>query len=189
MGKLVSKFILWVSGWKVEGNVPEEVKKAVIIAAPHTSYWDFLYARAAFFIIGLSVKITVKKEVVNFPFFGWIIRGFGAIAIDRNPKKMKGKYKKSMVDAMVDLLNNNDQLIMMVTPEGTRKKVTKWKTGFYRVAEQAGVPIVLGFLDYKEKIAGIGPLFSPTGDIDADIDIIKKFYRTKVGKYPELGVN
>ncbi|MDH5365530.1 MAG: 1-acyl-sn-glycerol-3-phosphate acyltransferase [Cyclobacteriaceae bacterium] len=188
MTKLLSKFIFWIKGWKVVGGVPENVKKAVIIAAPHTSYWDFLYARAAFFIIGLSMKITVKKEVVDFPVFGWFVRQLGAISIDRNQKNTGLKHKISMVDAMVDLINQRDQLIMMITPEGTRKKVTRWKTGFYRVAEQAKVPIILGFLDYKKKEAGIGPLFNPTGNIDNDIETIQKFYRTKVGKYPEQGV-
>lgn len=188
MAKILSKFIFWITGWKVVGGVPKEVKKAVIIAAPHTSYWDFMYARAAFFIIEVPVKITVKKEVVNFPVFGWFIKQMGAIGIDRNPKNAGLKRKKSMVDAMVDLIKNKEQLIMMVTPEGTRKKVSRWKTGFYRVAEQAGVPIILGFLDYKKKEAGIGSLFNPTGNIDDDIEIIRNFYRTKVGKYPEQGV-
>lgn len=188
MLKTLSRFVFWITGWTVVGAVPKEVKKAVIIAAPHTSYWDFLYARAAFFMIGLNVKITVKKEVVNFPVFGWMIRQFGAIAIDRSPKNAGLKQKRSMVDAMVDLINEREQLIMMVTPEGTRKKVSRWKSGFYRVAEQAKVPIILGYLDYKEKHAGIGPLFVPTGDIDKDIAEIQEFYKTKTGKYPEQGV-
>lgn len=188
MLKKLSQFVFWVTGWKVVGVVPKEVKKAVIIAAPHTSYWDFLYARAAFFMIGLDVKITVKKEVVNFPVFGWMIGQLGAIAIDRSPKNVGMKQKRSMVDAMVDLINKRDQLIMMVTPEGTRKKVTRWKTGFYRVAEQANIPIILGYLDYRKKHAGIGPLFMPTGNIDADISEIQNFYKTKVAKYPEQGV-
>lgn len=159
-----------------------------MIAAPHTSYWDFVYARGAFFIMDIPVKITIKKEVVNSPFFGWFVRKMGGIAIDRTPKDGNLKKKESMVDAMVNLIQSSDQLIMMVTPEGTRKYVKRWKTGFYRVAENAEVPIILGFLDYKNKIAGIGPVKWPTGDYDKDLIDIQDFYRDKTGKYPELGV-
>ena len=178
-----------IAGWKVVGGIPEDLKKAVIIAAPHTSYWDFLYARAAFFIMGIPMKITIKKEVVEHPYYGWFVRGLGAIAIDRNPKKGTLKTKVSMVDAMVNLINEHDELIMMVTPEGTRKKVARWKSGFYRVAEKANVPIILGYLDYSKKHAGVGPVFYPTGDIDKDVEEIKAFYRPIKGKYPELGVD
>ena len=93
-----------------------------------------------------------------------------------------------MVDAMVDIIESHDQMIMMVTPEGTRKYVARWKTGFYRVAEEANVPIILGFLDYSTKTAGFGPVFQPTGDYDKDLVEIQDFYRTKQGKYPEQGV-
>jgi len=188
MLKLLSKFILFIAGWKVVGGVPKDLKKAVIIAAPHTSYWDFFYARLAFFIMDIPLKVTIKKEVVNHPVFGWIIRGLGAIAIDRTPKNGNLKKKRSMVDAMVDLIHEREELIMMVTPEGTRKYVSKWKSGFYRVAEQANVPIILGYLDYAKKHAGVGPVFNPTGDYDKDVEEIMDFYRTKTGKYPELGV-
>lgn len=188
MLKLISKFILSSLGWKVVGGVPKDLKKAVIIAAPHTSYWDFFYARLAFFIMDIPLKVTIKKEVVNHPLFGWFIRGLGAIAIDRTPKNGNLKKKKSMVDAMVDLIHERDELIMMVTPEGTRKHVKKWKSGFYRVAEQANVPIILGYLDYAKKHAGVGPVFQPTGDYDKDVEEIMDFYRSKSGKYPELGV-
>jgi len=188
MAKAISQFIMWLTGWKVEGTIPDDLKKAVIIAAPHTTYWDFFYARLAFFIIGMPLRVTVKKEVVNAPFYGWILRGMGAIAIDRTPKAGNLKKRPSMVDAMVDIIHSHEQMIMMVTPEGTRKYVPRWKTGFYRVAEEAGVPIILGFLDYSTKTAGIGPVYYPSGNYDKDIIEIQSFYRTKKGKYPELGV-
>ena len=188
MLKAISKFIFWITGWQVKGGVPEDLKKAVIIAAPHTSFWDFFYARAAFFIMGLPVKITVKKEVVNAPVVGWVARNFGAIAIDRSPKTGSFKKRASMVDAMVSLIHERDQLIMMVTPEGTRKYVPRWKTGFYKVAQLAEIPIILGYLDYEKKHAGVGPVFYPTGDYKKDLPEIMDFYKDKVGKYPELGV-
>ena len=188
MLRLLSRFIFWLTGWRVQGAIPPDIKKAVMIAAPHTSYWDFLYARGAFFIMGIPVKVTIKKEVVHFPVFGWIARQLGAIAIDRTPKDGSLKSKTSMVDAMVELLNKSERLIMMITPEGTRKYAPRWKTGFYRVAQQAGVPIILGFLDYKHKIAGVGPVVYPSGDYEADLEKIKAFYRDKTAKYPEQGV-
>jgi len=188
MLKLLSRFVIWFKGWKVEGEIPADLKKAVIIAAPHTSYWDLLYARAAFFIMDLPMKVTVKKEAVEKPFFGWMLRQLGAIGIDRTPKNGSLKKKINMVDAMVDILKTNDHMIMMITPEGTRKYVARWKTGFYRVAQQAGVPIILGFLDYATKTAGIGPIFYPTGDYEKDLLEIQGFYRSKEGKYPDQGV-
>ena len=188
MLKSLGKLIFSITGWTVYGEMPKDLKKAVIIAAPHTSYWDFFYARIAFSIIGVPLKVTIKKEVVNNPFIGWAVRGMGGIAIDRTPKVGNLKKKKSMVDAMVDLINERDELIMMVTPEGTRKQVKKWKSGFYRVAEQANVPIIMGYLDYAKKHAGFGPIFYPTGDYEKDVEEIMEFYRSKTGKYPELGV-
>ena len=188
MLKALSKFIFWVTGWKVVGEIPPDLKRAVIIAAPHTSYWDFLYARAAFFIMDIPMKVTIKKEVVGFPVFGWMSRQLGAIGIDRTPKEGNLKKKISMVDAMVNLLNERDELIMMVTPEGTRKQVKRWKSGFYRVAEQAQVPIILGYLDYGKKHAGIGEIVYPTGDFDKDVEYIKDFYRPIQAKYPNQGV-
>lgn len=188
MLKTLSKFVFFLTGWKIVGEMPKDLKKGVIIAAPHTSYWDFLYARAAFFIMDIPMKVTIKKEVVNFPVFGWFARQLGAIAIDRKPKEGNLKRKKSMVDAMVDLINEREELIMMITPEGTRKHVPRWKTGFYRVAEAANVPIILGYLDYSKKHAGLGPVFTPTGDYEADLKIIMDFYRDKIAKYPKQGV-
>lgn len=185
---LLAKFILWITGWKVKGKIPETLKKAVIIAAPHTSYWDFLYARCAFFIIGLNMKATIKKEAVEKPVLGWILKKMGAIAIDRTPENGNKKKKFNMVDAMVEIICSHEQMIMMITPEGTRKYAPRWKSGFYRVAEQAGVPIILGFLDYSTKTAGIGPVFYPTGDYEKDLEEIQGFYREKKGKYPDQGV-
>lgn len=188
MLKAISKFIFKLAGWQIQGEVPANLQKAVMIAAPHTSYWDFLWARGAFFIMGLDVKITIKKEVVNAPLVGWFVRAMGGLAIDRTPKNSTLKAKISMVDAMVNLLDTSDQLIMMITPEGTRKYVKRWKSGFYRVAEKAEIPIMLGFLDYKNKIAGVGPVFYPTGDYKNDLREIQQFYRDKQGKFPDQGV-
>ena len=185
MAKLLSRFIFWITGWKVEGGFDKDIKKAVMIAAPHTSNWDLLYCRCAFYIMGVPLKFTIKKELMGFP-FGGLLRSMGAIAIDRSAKG--GFRKRSMVDAMADLFDETDQLVVLVTPEGTRKYAPRWKTGFYRVAQQAKVPMVLGYLDYKLKHAGVGPVYDATGDMTADIEKIKDFYRTKTAKFPGKGV-
>lgn len=186
MTKLISRFIFWIAGWKVEGWIPKDLKKAVMVAAPHTSNWDFLFARCAFFIMGVPLKFTIKKEVMFFP-LGPILKAMGAIAVDRQ-KTGAGKQAKSMVDAISDLFKVNDQLVIIMTPEATRKYQPKWKTGFYHVAQKANVPIIIGYIDYSKKQAGVGPIFNTTGNMDADIENIKAFYRSKVGKFPENGV-
>ncbi len=186
MMKLLSRFLFWITGWKLEGKFPEGVKKVVITAAPHTSNWDFVYARAAFYLLEVPLNYTIKKEFMVGP-LGWMLKSMGAIPIDRSPKK-PGEKRQSTVDAMAALFQSRDELAVMVTPEGTRKYVPEWRTGFYYTAIKGGVPIVLGFLDYKHKIAGIGPTIYPSGNVEEDIEKMKAFYRTKTGKYPELGV-
>lgn len=188
MLKALSKLYFKLTGWKIVGDFPPGVKKAVIIAAPHTSYWDFIYARAAFFILERPVKYTIKKEIMRSP-VGPLLKVLGAIPIDRQKQRTGTINKKeSLVEAMVRLFEERDELMIMVTPEGTRKRVSEWKTGFYYVALGANVPIVLGFLDYKNKEAGLGPVVYPTGDIEGDIKNIMEFYKTKTAKYPEQGV-
>ena len=117
-----------------------------------------------------------------------ILKFFGVIPIDRKKKAGGLSKKNSMVDAMVQLFQEREELVIMITPEGTRKYVPRWKTGFYHVAKRANVPIVLGYLDYKKKHAGIGPVVVPGEDIDKDLDTIMDFYRGVKGKFPEQGV-
>lgn len=184
MLKLLSRLILKIAGWKVVGKYPEGLNKFVIVAAPHTSNWDFLYSRCALYILGVPVRFTIKKELIKFP-LGPLLRFLGAIPIDRSPKMNK---KASMVHAMINLFAEKEKLCVMVTPEGTRAYAKRWRTGFYHVAVGANVPLVLCFLDYKKKQVGVGPTFHPTGNMEEDIEKIKDFYRTKTAKYPEKGV-
>ncbi|MFT4740409.1 MAG: 1-acyl-sn-glycerol-3-phosphate acyltransferase [Marivirga sp.] len=186
MGYYFSKFAFWLLGWKVSGALPEGVQKAVMIAAPHTSNWDFFWTRAAFFILKVPVRYTVKKELLKFP-LSIILNPLGAIGIDRSNKDGSSE-RISMTEAMVGLFNERDKLVVLVTPEGTRSYNPNWKTGFYRVAEGAGVPILCGFLDYENKVAGIGPAIYPNGNVDEQIEEIKAFYRPIKGKFPEKGV-
>ncbi len=177
--KLLSKFIFWITGWKIVGKAPIE-KKFIMIAAPHTSNWDFLYARAAFYIMGIRLRYTIKKELFFFP-LNLILKAMGGIPIDR-------KNKSNMVQNMVNLYQEYDDLTILITPEGTRSYSSQWKKGFYFIAEGARIPISLGFLDYKKKEAGIGPLIYPSGNYEQDLETIQNFYRPIHAKFPENGV-
>jgi 1-acyl-sn-glycerol-3-phosphate acyltransferase len=185
MMKLLSLFVFWISGWSLNVNWPDGLKKAVLIAIPHTSNWDILYARAAFFLMDIPVRFTIKKEVMVGP-LGWLLSSLGAIAIDR--KRVPGGRKQTYTEAMISMLNERDELVIMVTPEGTRSQVKKWKSGFYNIALGAKVPIVVGYLDYKKKEAGIGPCIYPNGNMNEQIEELKTFGRTVTGKYPEKGI-
>lgn len=176
--KLLAKFILKIWGWKLNGIIPEGVHKCVVIAAPHTSNIDFFIGRFAYFAIGVKLKFLIKKEVFIFP-FGPILKAWGGIAVDR------GK-KNNMIGQVVELFNNTDSLYVLITPEGTRKLSKRWKKGFYHIAQQAKVPIALGYADYRTKEAGVGPVIYPSGNYESDLKTIQDFYRDKTAKYPEM---
>lgn len=170
-------FLLQLFGWKVEAEELGHVKKAVLVMAPHTSNWDFVIGRLALLAQRVEVKTLVKKEMFFFP-VGYILKALGAIPLDRakSPKTIK---------AVTGWFNKSDRLILMITPEGSRKLSMHWKKGFYFIAQSANVPIILGYLDFKKKIAGIGPSIMPTGDYDEDLMKIQHFYMDKTARYPE----
>lgn len=181
IGKFISKLIFKVAGWKLKGSLAPQDRRCVMVAAPHTSNWDFIYARAAFYLMDAPIRFTIKKEFMGFP-FGPLLKAMGALPIDRS-------RNTRMVDAMIRIFEETPgDMCVMVTPEGTRKYQPRWRRGFYYVAQGANVPIVLGYLDYAKKEAGIGPTIIPSGDIEADLEKIFAFYRTKKGKFPEQGV-
>jgi len=179
----IAKFLYWLAGWKLDNRMPYGVKKSVMIASPHTSNWDLYYARLAFVLMRIPVRFTVKKEWLKFP-FNILMKPIGAIGIDRSPKTGSIE-RKSMVEAMTDLFKEHDDLVVLVTPEGTRSLSTKWKSGFYYVALNAGVPITLGYLDYANKVAGVGKAVYPSGDYNKDMREIMDFYKDIKGRYPE----
>jgi 1-acyl-sn-glycerol-3-phosphate acyltransferase len=183
MGKLIARLIFFISGWKLDDHLKADFRRCVMIAAPHTSNWDIIYARAAFELMNIPVRFTVKQEWLRFPIKGFMI-AMGAIGIDRTPKK-PGDPRPSMTEAMIELFAQNKELVVMVTPEGTRSLRTKWKTGFYHVATGAKVPVALGYLDYKNKIAGVGKIVYPSGDMQKDMQEIMDFYRNIKGRFPE----
>lgn len=168
--------VLRLCGWRVEGQKPTE-RKYVLIAAPHTSNWDFPYTLMICFAMRLDVYWMGKASLFP-PFFGAVSRWMGGIAVDR-------ARAGNLVQGTVNAFNDNQKLTVIVPPEGTRNKVTHWKTGFYYIAHGAGVPIALGYLDFKRKAGGIGKLFYPTGDIEKDMKVIQEFYAGISGKNPK----
>lgn len=129
-------------------------------------------------------KFIIKKEWVKGP-LGYILKKLGAIPVDRNAKTKS----LSFVEQVLELFAQRDELVIMIAPEGTRKKVSKWRSGFYYMAINANVPILYGYLDYRKKHAGIGGVFYPTGNYEQDLEEIKSFYRNVAAKYPEKGVH
>jgi len=178
----IFKVVFKLLGWKLKTETIVGIKQSITIAAPHTANMDLPIAKAAFDLMGLPLRFTVKKEWFRFPFKG-ITAGLGGIAIDRSPKK-PGEPRPSMVEAMVNLFKENPELHIMVTPEGTRSKRTEWKTGFWYTAKEANVPILLGYLDYKKKVAGIGKIIYPT-NLEDDMRTMMEFYKDITPCHPE----
>lgn len=176
IAKKIAKFILWLWGWKILGKPPTE-KKYVTIIAPHTAYIDFFVGKLATWAMGVEPKTLIKKEVFNF-LTAPIVRMWGGIPIDRS----KGG---SVVPQVVKMFNENEKFILGITPEGTRKRNPNWKTGFYRIANAANVPICCAFIDFGKKELSMEKVFMPTGDLEKDMLEIKSYYRDKIGYHPE----
>ena len=174
--QILARAVLQAISWKMTLNFPP-TSKYVIIGAPHTSNWDFVYFLLLKFAAGINFNWIGKESLFHWP-VGIVMRRLGGIPVDRS-------VRNKLVSQMVDLFNQRDQFIITIAPEGTRSKSDYWKTGFYYIAVGAGVPISLGFIDYCAKEIGIGPYFFPTGDIQADFNRIKDFYAGKKGKYPQ----
>lgn len=175
----ISLFLLKVLGWKRAGVLPAD-KKYVMIAAPHTSNWDFFFG----LIMNLSFKNSLywmgKKEIFRFPFSG-IMRWFGGIPVDR-------RRSSNLVSAVIERFNSSESLVVTIPPEGTRSMVHSWKTGFYHIARGADVPVLLAFVDYKKKVTGYGPMFRLTDNMDNDMETIKTFYAGIRGRHETSGV-
>jgi len=176
MVRFLSKWVLKLAGWRQVGAFPEG-KKFVVVAAPHTSMWDFVWGRLYYNEIGKSVKFMIKEKYFFFPLGVWI-RALGAI-----PVKMDKRV--GLVKQMVDEFGKRDEFLLTITPEATRKKVKRWKKGFYHIAVGAGVPIVLGYIDYKRKELGVKTTIIPSGNEEADLEKIKLAYYDVGGKHPE----
>lgn len=174
--KTAAKLFMRLTGWTIDGDKPP-YDKYVLIAAPHTSNWDGIYMIAIAWVLGIRVRWIGKHTLFRFP-YGPFMKAMGGIPVDR-------RQSNNFVDAVVELFNERDSLSLAVPAEGTRGRKPYWRSGFYHMAAGAEVPIVLGFLDYSRKVGGFGEAIRPSGDIHADMETIRAFYRDIKGKFPE----
>ncbi len=166
---------LKLTGWRVEGALPSHAARSVLIAAPHTSNWDLPYTLMVAFALRLNIRWMGKQSIFRAP-FGGVMRWLGGIPVNR-------EQSTNLVAASAKAIREADgPLQLIVPPEGTRSKTRYWKTGFYYIAREAQVPVVMAYMDYERKLSGLGPLFEPTGDVEADMATIKAFYAPFKGK-------
>lgn len=179
--KKFAVLMLKLFGWTIT-DPPEGTgaKKAVIVMGPHTSYWDFVIGRLAFWYYELPARFLIKSDVF-IPPLSWILKAFGGIPVYRNKNN-------NFTSQATQYFDNNEKLYMVFTPEGTRKYNPNWKKGFYYIALKAEVPIYIGYMDYSRKVGGILSVFEPTGDIEKDIIYLKEKLSVFQGKYPEKGI-
>jgi 1-acyl-sn-glycerol-3-phosphate acyltransferase len=166
---------LRLNGWQVQGALPAQAPKAVLIAAPHTSNWDLPYTLMVAFALRLNIYWMGKASLFRFP-FGAVMRWLGGLPVDRS------RANNLVAAAAAALRDTSGPAQLVVPPEGTRGRTRHWKTGFYFIALEARVPIVLAFMDYRRKVGGLGPVFVPTGDVEVDMSEIKRFYAGVQGR-------
>ena len=178
MKKLLAKFVNFITGWHVK--VPEEfrLKKAVMIAAPHTSNWDLIHALPGLWLGDYRPKFFIKDDFKKIPVINGLLKWIGAIWVNR-------KKNNNLIKHSVEMLNREKELLLLVPAEGTRSAAPKWKLGFYHIAKEAGLPILLSYLDYAKKEAGVGKIVYPSDDFEKDMLEIENFYKNITPKHPE----
>lgn len=172
----ISRLALRLAGWRAEGSVPDP-PRFVLIAAPHTTNWDAVIMLLAARVLRIRISWFVKHTWFRGS-TGWLLRALGGFPIDR-------RAKHNVVAQVVERFHAGGPLIVAVPPEGTRRRVEHWKTGFYHIAVGAQVPLVMGFIDYGRKVAGFGPVLVPTGDLEADFGVLRDFYSRITPLHPE----
>ncbi len=176
IGHYVARLFLKLTGWHVAGGMPAAPRR-VVIAAPHTSNWDFVYLLAAAMVLREPIYWLGKKELFTPP-FGWFMRGLGGISVDRSTST-------NLVDQVAGRIRAQDSMSVVIPPSGTRSSAPHWRSGFYWIARQAQAEIVCGYLDYAKREAGLGYHFAPSGDVQADMSAVREFYAPIQGKFPE----
>ena len=164
-------------GWTAEVSVPDR-PKCLICVAPHTSNWDFLIAELAYTAVGRHAGFLMKETWFFWP-LGCFFRAIGGIAVPRKNKR------SSLTDAVIKKFLEADRMQLAITPEGTRSLNPNWRTGFLHIAYEANIPIQIGIIDYKHKNICINHEFTPTGNVEADLAAVKKFYKNANALYPE----
>lgn len=180
--RIVRRLFLWAYrslGWTAVGAPPAD-RRCVIIAVPHTSNWDFLFFLGLTNALGIKAHFMGKDSLFRWP-MGRFMRDMGGVPIDRSSRQ-------NVVDAMVAEFARRGEFMLTIAPEGTRKAVGQWRTGFYHIAMGAGVPLVCGRIDYATKTGGLGPAIMPTGDYEADMEKIVAYYRDATPRHPERAV-
>lgn len=172
----ISNLIMFLAGWRVQGKLPD-IPKYVLIGAPHTSNWDFVLFLGLVFHLKVDARYMGKAELFRFP-YGWFFYYCGGIPVDR--KKSTG-----LVEQMIEAANGSSKFILTIAPEGTRHKVSEWKTGFHRIAKGAGIPIVMAKVDGQNKMVHVGEVFYPTEDMDADMVLIQDAFKGIIGINPK----
>ncbi len=180
--KQIWTLFLRLLGWTSKGSFPHHIKKCVAIVGPHTSSWDFIIGLAFRSKLGLThAKFLGKAELFKGP-FGFIFRKLGGYPVDRSENHQ-------MVDQVVEHMNTKENFLLVLSPEGTRKKVERLKTGFYHIAKKTGVPIVMVAMDFSKKELVLADPFFPTDNEKADFQKIFRFYAPVMGKFPEKGLS
>jgi 1-acyl-sn-glycerol-3-phosphate acyltransferase len=169
--------VLRLCGWSLVGEFPD-VPKAVLIAAPHSSWWDGIWGLLLKVAMGADVRFMGKQELFRWP-LGGLLRRLGGMAVDRGATR-------GVVEQMIDQFRRREQLWLGIAPEGTRKPVARWRSGFWHIAHAAGVPIVPAYFNYPDKTIGIGPLFETSADMEADLARLRAFYGGYKGKYRDV---
>lgn len=168
-----------MNGWAAVGTPPPG-GRYVLIAAPHTSNWDFVYFLGLINELGIDANFMAKDSLFRWP-MGGFMRDMGGISIDRSARR-------NVVEAMIGEFARRDRFVLTIAPEGTRSAVQQWRTGFYHIALGAGVPLVIGMMDYAKRIGGLGPSIMPTGDYKADMLQVAENYRSVTPRHPERGI-
>jgi 1-acyl-sn-glycerol-3-phosphate acyltransferase len=171
----IGRLFLNLTGWEPEGDAP--TGRCVLIAAPHTSNWDLAYLLAFSWVLGVRISWMGKHTLFRGP-LGPVMRALGGVPVHRH-------RRNDLVAQMAAEFVRDPGLVLTVPAEGTRGYTPRWKSGFYRIAQAAEVPIVLGFLDYQRRRGGFGPEVHPSGDVKRDMDLVRAFYADKVARHPE----
>ena len=174
----ISRFLFFkIFGWKLQGTIDPSIKKCVVIIAPHTSWYDFYIGVLVRKILNIQIDFVAKKELFKFP-FGWYFKWMGGTGLDRTSNQNK-------VGSIAQLFKTRDIFRLAISPEGTRKKTNRWKTGFYYIAKIAKVPIIMVAFDYEKKTVKFSEPFYTTNDLEKDFSEIHNFYKGIKGKIPE----
>jgi len=172
----LARFLMRISGWRFEGEIPD-VRKMVLIVAPHTSNWDFPVGLMAKVALRLGGTFIGKHTLFRWP-FGAFMRALGGIPVDR-------QAATGFASEVARAMREADQMTVVLAPEGTRRRIPQFKSGFYRIAIEAGAPILPAGFDYSRKVVFFAPLFHPTGDYDKDLQQLRCHYRPEMAKKPE----